>query len=251
MMREQITSRKNPLLQHIKKLLSNRSYRESCGEYAADGVKLLEEAIKWTPDSLRTVLVTKKVEIADLPDHVRLVEIPDDIMAQISPMEAPQGALFTCALPREQDFELPSRCLVLDGLQDPGNLGTILRTADAMEIPVVLTPGCADAYSHKVVRAAMGAVFRTGPLRATQEAVAAQCREKKIPLCVTALSERAEDIRTADLTEAALVIGSEGRGAGAYFLDRADRELIIPMSARCESLNAAIAAAIVMWEMRR
>lgn len=251
MMRELITSRKNPLLQHIKKLLSNRSYRESCGEYAADGVKLLDEAIRWIPDSLRTVLVTKKVEIKNLPDHVRLVEIPDDIMAQISPMEAPQGALFTCALPRQEAFDLPQRCLVLDGLQDPGNLGTILRTADAMEIPVVLTPGCVDAYSHKVVRASMGAVFRTKPLWADHETVAMQCAENQIPLCVTALSERAVDIRTAELTEAALVIGSEGCGASPYFLDRADKELIIPMSPRCESLNAAIAAAIVMWEMRR
>ena len=251
MMREQITSRKNPLLQHVKKLLSNRSYRESCGEYAADGIKLLDEAIKWTPEALRTVLVTRKVVPENLPDHVRLVEIPDDIMAQISPMEAPQGALFTCALPREEAFELPRCCLVLDGLQDPGNLGTILRTADAMDIPVVLTPGCADAYSHKVVRASMGAVFRTKPLWADHETVADQCLEKKIPLCVTALSERAVDIRSADLNKVALVIGSEGRGAGPYFLERADKELIIPMSERCESLNAAIAAAIVMWEMRR
>ena len=251
MIREQITSRKNPLLQHVRKLLSNRSYRESGGEYAADGVKLLGEAVRWAPETLRTVLVTKKAEIGELPDHVRLVEIPEDVMAQISPMEAPQGALFTCALPQTAQFSLPTRCLVLDGLQDPGNVGTILRTADAMNLPVVLTPGCADAYSHKVVRASMGAVFRTEPLWASHEAVAAQCKEKKIPLCVTALSERAVDIRTAALKEAALVIGSEGRGAGAYFMEQADQELIIPMSERCESLNAAIAAAIVMWEMTR
>lgn len=251
MMREQITSRKNPLLQHVKKLLANRSYRESCGEYAADGVKLLDEAIKWAPETLRTVLVTKKVQIDHLPDHVRLVEIPDDVMAQISPMETPQGALFTCALPQAAEFQLPDRCLVLDGLQDPGNVGTILRTADAMDLPVVLTPGCADAYSHKVARASMGAVFRTKPLWASHEIVAAQCKEKSVPLCVTALSERAIDIRTADLTKAALVIGSEGRGASAFFLEQADQELIIPMSSRCESLNAAIAAAIVMWEMTR
>lgn len=251
MIREQITSRKNPLLQHVRKLLSSRSYREECGEYAADGTKLLDEAIKWAPESLRTVLVTAKVEVANLPGHVRLVEIPDDVMAQLSPMEAPQGALFTCALPKTEDGVLPSCCLVLDGLQDPGNVGTILRTADALDIPVVLTPGCADAYSHKVVRASMGAVFRTKPLWMKQEAVVAQCIEQKIPLCVTALSERAVDVRAADLSKAALVIGSEGRGAGAYFLEHADQELIIPMSQRCESLNAAIAAAIVMWEMRR
>ena len=146
---------------------------------------------------------------------------------------------------------MKDRCLILDGIQDPGNLGTILRTADALEIPVVLTPGCADVYNQKTVRAAMGAVFRTKPQWASPEQIAALCREKQIPLYVTALSERAVDLREADLDRAALVIGSEGRGVGEYFLSHADRELIIPMSARCVSLNAAIAAAIVMWEMRR
>lgn len=251
MMREKITSRKNPLLQHVRKLLSSRSYREQCGEYAADGVKLLEEAVKWIPDALHTVLVTSKVCPEHLPEHVRLVEIPDDVMEQISPMQTPQGALFTCLLPETQSFALPKRCLVLDGVQDPGNLGTILRTADAMEIPVVLTPGCADPCSHKVVRASMGAVFRTPPMWADREEIVARCQETRTPLCVTALSERAMDLRQADLSEACVVIGSEGRGVGEYFLAQADRELIIPMSSRCESLNAAVAATIVLWEMRR
>ena len=130
-------------------------------------------------------------------------------------------------------------------------MGTILRTADAMEIPVILTPGCADAYNPKTVRATMGAVFRTKPQFAQPEQLAAMCKKKNIPLYVTALSDRAVDLRDADLTKAALVIGSEGRGAGEFFLQHADRELIIPMNPKCESLNAAIAAAIVMWEMKR
>ena len=251
MMRERITSRKNPLLQHVRKLLSSRSYREKCGEYAADGVKLLEEAVKWAPETLQTVIVTADVNPGSLPEQVRLVEVPDDIMQSVSPMEAPQGALFVCALPEIRGLEMDERCLVLDGIQDPGNLGTILRTADALEVPVVLTPGCADAYNPKTVRATMGAVFRTRPRWASQEQIVGYCKEKSIPLYVTALSDRAVDLREADLSKAAMVIGSEGRGVGEFFLTHADRELIIPMSARCESLNAAIAAAIVMWEMKR
>lgn len=251
MREEVITSRKNPLLQHVRKLLSSRSYREKSGEYAADGTKLLEEAIRWAPQRLRTVLVTRDVAVKDLPPQTRLVVIPDDVMAQISPMQAPQGALFTCAMPEQGNWELPARCLVLDGIQDPGNLGTILRTADALEIPVVLTPGCADAYNHKTVRATMGAVFRRPPQWAEQSLVAEQCREKHIPLFVTALSPRAVDLRQGDLRRGAVVIGSEGRGAGEFFLNHADQELIIPMNPRCESLNAAIAAAIVMWEMAK
>lgn len=251
MTRESVTSRKNPLLQHIRKLLNSRSYREETGEYAADGIKLLEEAVKWVPNALHTVLVTRTAQLPDLPDHVRVVEIPDDIMAQISPMEAPQGALFTCALPAERTLQIKAQCVILDGIQDPGNLGTILRTADAMEVPVILTPGCADAYSHKTVRASMGAVFRSQPQWAQQQTVADLCKEQGIPLLVTALTDRAADVRQTDLKKAALVIGSEGRGAGEFFLSRADREIIIPMNPRCESLNAAVAAAIVMWEMKR
>lgn len=251
MTREIITSRKNPLLQHIRKLLNSRSYREQQGEYVADGIKLLDEAVKWAPETLRTVLVTKDVVLPILPEQVRLVEIPDDIMAQVSPMEAPQGALFTCALPAMDELHLQDQCLILDGIQDPGNLGTILRTADAMDVPVVLTPGCADAYNHKTVRASMGAVFRSRPQWASHETVAAACKEREIPLCVTALSDRAVDVRQAALKKAALVIGSEGKGVGEFLLSHAEQELIIPMSDRCESLNAAIAAAIVLWEMKR
>lgn len=251
MKEEVITSRKNPLLQHVRKLLSSRSYREKMGEYAADGTKLLEEAIRWIPQDLRTVLLTRDVTVSNLPSHVRVVVIPEDVMAQVSPMQTPQGALFTCAMPVQGQQELQPQCLVLDGIQDPGNLGTILRTADALEIPVVLTPGCADAYNHKTVRATMGAVFRRPPQWMEQKDVVEQCRDKKIPLYVTALSPRAVDLRRADLRRGALVIGSEGRGAGAYFLEQADQELIIPMNPRCESLNAAIASAIVMWEMAK
>ena len=250
MIRERITSRKNPLLQHVRKLLTSRSYREKSGEFAADGVKLLSEVVKWAPETLRTVLVTASIEVGELPAQARLVEIPDDVMEQISPMEAPQGALFTCALPAQETFVPSDRMLVLDGIQDPGNLGTILRTADALEIPVVLTPGCADAYNPKTVRATMGAVFRSRPQWAEQEVLLETCRKQGIPLYVTALSDRAVDLRQADLHRAAMVIGSEGRGAGEFFLNHADQELIIPMNPRCASLNAAIAAAIVMWEMK-
>ena len=141
--------------------------------------------------------------------------------------------------------------LLLDGIQDPGNIGTILRTADALEIPVVLLEGCADPYSHKVVRASMGAVFRTPVVQSTWEEVREACSRAGIPLAVTALTDRAKDIREADLSTMAVVIGSEGRGVRKEILENADRELIIPMNPRCESLNAGIAAAICMWQMKR
>ena len=245
---EKISSRKNPLLQQVKKLLTSKKEREATGLFVADGTKLLQEAVKFYP-GLDTVILAEGVQ-AEVPDHVRLVEVPGDVMASISPMESPQGALFLCRLPEKTEFLPRPGMLMLDGIQDPGNIGTILRTADALEIPVVLLEGCADPYSHKVVRASMGAVFRTPVVQTTWEKAKAACDAAGIPVAVTALSDRARDIRQADLSRMAVVIGSEGRGVRREVLESAGAELIIPMNPRCESLNAAIAATICMWEMK-
>ena len=249
MMEQVITSRKNPLLQQVRKLLSSRKAREEAGLYAADGIKLLGEAVRYCP-GLDTVILSEGVE-AELPETVRLIRVPEDVMASVSPMETPQGALFLCRLPEKKTFVPTPGMLLLDGIQDPGNLGTILRTADALDIPVALLEGCADPYSHKVVRASMGAVFRVQPVLTAWEEAKQKCRQAGMPIGVTALSERAKDLRQADLRSMAVVIGSEGRGVRQEILDSADAELIIPMNPHCESLNAAVAATIVLWQMKQ
>lgn len=242
-----ITARKNPLLQQVRKLLSSRKERENAGLFVADGTKLLQEAVTYWP-GLDTVILSDGVE-AELPDHVKLVRVPQDVMASISPMETPQGALFLCRLPEKTAFKPQKGMLILDGIQDPGNLGTILRTADALDVPVVLLEGCADPFGHKVVRASMGAVFRVPPVRSTWEEAKAGCAAAGIPIGVTALSDRAKDLRESKLKDMAVVIGSEGQGVRKEILESADAELIIPMNPHCESLNAAVAATIVLWEM--
>lgn len=246
---ERITSRKNPFLQQVRKLLASRKERQNAGLFVADGVKLLEEAVKWYP-GLDTVIISDGVEVS-VPEKVRVVSVPEDVMRSISPMETPQGALFVCRLPEEKPFVAAGGMLLLDGIQDPGNLGTILRTADALEVPVALLEGCADPYSHKVVRASMGAVFRTPVMQTTWALAQRYCEQAGIPVAVTALSSRAQDLRQVRLDTMAMVIGSEGRGVRPEILENADAELIIPMNSRCESLNAAIAAAIVMWQTKQ
>lgn len=248
-MTERITSRKNPLLQQVKKLFASRREREMAGLFAADGVKLLEEAVKYCP-GLETVILSDEVD-ASLPEQVRLIRVPRDVMESISPMAAPQGAVFLCRLPEKKLFSPKPGMLLLDGIQDPGNLGTILRTADALDVTVVLLEGCADPYSHKVVRASMGAVFRTPVVTASWEQVSSACREAGIPVAVTALEDGAVDIRHAELSRMAVVIGSEGQGVRREILESAGEKLIIPMNPHCESLNAAVAAAITMWQMKQ
>ena len=247
-MEQRITSRKNPYLQQVKKLLTSKKAREEAGLFVSDGVKLLQEAVRYYP-GLDTVILSDGVE-AQLPQQVRCIRVPEDVMESISPMNSPQGALFVCRLPQKQDFIPQKGMLLLDGIQDPGNLGTILRTADALDIPAVLLEGCADPYSHKVVRSSMGAVFRRPVIQAPWQQVLRSCAEAGIPVGVTALSDRAKDLRTAPLETMAVVIGSEGQGVRQQILDSADGELIIPMNPHCESLNAAVAAAIVMWQMK-
>lgn len=243
-----ITSRKNPLIQQVRRLLSSRKEREQTGLFVSDGTKLLEEAIKWYP-GLQTVLRTEDVQL-QLPDRVEDVLISRELMAYISPMEAPQGALFVCRLPEKQAFAPKPGMLLLDGIQDPGNIGTILRTADAFGIPVALLEGCADPYSHKVVRSSMGAVFRSPVVQTTWEEARSACEAAGIHIAVTALTDTARDIRQAPVHTMAVVIGSEGQGARGQILQQATKQLIIPMESRCESLNAAVAAAIVMWQMK-
>ncbi len=246
-MEMRITSRKNPYLQQVKKLLSSRKAREEAGLFVADGTKLLAEAVRYWP-GLDTVILSDGVE-ADLPENVRVLRVPADVMESISPMATPQGAVFVCRLPEPKALSVKAPMLLLDGIQDPGNLGTILRTADALGVQTVLLEGCADPFSHKVVRASMGAVFRRPVLQSTWREVSTALEHAGIPVAVTALSDKSVDIRTADLPSMAVVIGSEGQGVRQEILDAAAHQLIIPMDPHCESLNAAIAAAIVLWQM--
>lgn len=245
---ELITSRQNPLLVHIRKLQGSRSYRTSCGEFVAEGTKLLEEAVRWWP-GLKTVVFREGLSVGDLPESVRQVAVPEDVLKSISTVDTPQGAIFLCALPTPEKAELCPGMLLLDGIQDPGNLGTILRTADALGVRVALLDGCADPYNFKTVRASMGAVFRMKIPQLTAEEALSQCEKKRLVLTATAMNDKARDIRTADFSRAVTIIGSEGRGVRPALLNAAQQSVIIPMQAHCESLNAGVAAAIVMWQM--
>lgn len=245
-----ISSRKNPLLQQTRRILTSRREREETGLFAGEGTKLLAEAVRYAPEWLHTVFLAEGVE-QETPEHVRRVRLPRELLDSLSTMDAPQGAIFLCRMPEEPEFVPKPGTLLLDGLQDPGNLGTILRTADALGTSVVLLEGCADRFSPKTVRATMGALFRRPAYRMDWKAARDAFHQAGIPIAVTALSPRAEDIREADVSKMAVVIGSEGRGVRPEVLEQADRELIIPMDPHCESLNAAVAATIVLWQMRK
>lgn len=250
---ETITSRQNPLCTHLRKLSSSAAYRRQCGEFLCDSPKLLQEALLWGSE-LHTVVVTAGTEAPPLPKGVRLVEVPADVMRSVSPMETPQGTLFTCAIHTEPLPETLAgrRYVVLDTLQDPGNVGTILRTADAFHADgMFLVNGCADLYNPKTLRATMGAVFRCPVWTVGVEELSALLKRSGIPLYGAALREDTLDARAADYSRCAIAIGSEGRGLTEDVLALCDRTIKIPMSEHCESLNAAAAATVLLWEAAR
>lgn len=252
---ERITSRQNSLCTHLRRLAASASYRRRCGEFLCDSPKLLKEAQLWRADLLRTVLFTEGSELPDeLPENIRLVQVPESVMESVSPAKTPQGVLAVCAM---LPAELPERLdgkhyVILDGVQDPGNVGTILRTADAFWADgVFLLNACADLYGPKTVRASMGAVFRCPVWSCTPERLKTLLDDSDIPLYGAAVREDTRDVRDVDYSRAAVAIGSEGQGLSRELLELCTRTVKIPMSVHCESLNAAAAAAALLWEMAR
>ena len=249
---EVVTSRQNNIIKHVRKLASDRKYRRTCGEFLCEGPKMLAEAERWgfIP---KLIIATDAAQLQQWEGRAaKTVLVDGELLAYAAETETPQGLLFTCEIPETAEGLPGERLLVLDGVQDPGNVGTILRTADAFGADaLVLLPGCADPWSPKVVRSTMGACFRLPILTCTLQELAELLTEKEIPLYATALREDTQDIRDADLTRAAVVIGSEGRGVSEQVLQACELTLKIPMRERCESLNAAMAAGIVLWEAWR
>ncbi len=253
MERESITSRANPLLARVRKLNSRRAFRREEGAFAAEGPKLLAEALRWGGE-LETVICAPGVELPELPEGTRVAEVGDSLLASVADTQSPQGIVFIC---KGKALSVPGRLtggryLLLDGVQDPGNVGTIWRTADAFGTDgLLLCEGCADPWNPKTVRATMGAVFRLPVYECALETAAERLAAAGLPLYAAALRDDTADVRELDLGRCAVAIGSEGRGVSQRTLELCERTVKIPMSPRCESLNAAVAAAVVLWEMAR
>ena len=246
---EILTSRQNKTVAHIRKLGNDKAYRHSCGEAVCDGLKLLQEAAMWGVEITSVLWVGESA--MELPSSVKQYSVSAELLDYASPLKNSHGPLFTFRMPK-WECSAPGRCLVLETVQDPGNLGTIIRTANALNMnSIILTGDCADVYNPKTVRAAMGAVFRQRVLVMERSEMRSYLSDHGMSLYGAALSDASRDIRTVSLEKAAVAIGSEGKGLSSRFLELCDGEIIIPMNEQCESLNAGVAAAIVMWELCR
>lgn len=247
---DRITSRKNTVITHLRALGAESAYRVASGEYLCDGYKLLDEAVK-SGAAITSILWKEGGARAEIACD-RQYSAPPELFDYASPMKNSPGPLFSVRRGVWGTSDPVRSAIVLENVRDPGNVGTVLRTASAFSVDaVVLVGDCADCFSPKTVRATMGAIFRQRVLTLSHEELAPWLKEQGLKLYGAALSERATDVRKVNITHSAIAVGSEGHGLSRELLTLCDGEIIIPMDARSESLNAAVAASVLMWEMAR
>ncbi|MEG1632491.1 MAG: RNA methyltransferase [Oscillospiraceae bacterium] len=247
---EKISSRKNQYIARLRALAADGNLRRETGETVLDGEKLLLEAL--TGGIAVTSVLWSGEPKMPLPANILQYTAPRELVEYASPVKSSPGPVFTLRLPRLPLPTRPSRVLVLENVQDPGNVGTVIRAAAALGVAaVVLCGDCADPWSPRTARAAMGASFRLPVAETDIAGLAAMLASWGLPLYGAALSKTAEDIRAVQLSRSAVAIGNEGRGLSAELLELCEKKLIIPMTPGSESLNAAMAATLVIWEMVR
>ena len=249
---ERIVSRHNPLIRRFRQLSRDRAFRREAGEFVCDGTKLLDEALA-NGIGIGAVLLRESGARPDLSalGDAPVYEASDEVFSWVSPLENSPGPTFTARFPDLPEGR-PVRVMVLENVQDPGNVGTVVRTAAAMGCGlVILTGECADPYNPKTVRSAMGALFRQPLAELTLRELKDKLDGWSLPLYGAALCPDAEDVRSLSLGRAAIAVGNEGRGLSEELLSMCEKKIIIPMTPGSESLNAAVAASILLWEAAR
>jgi RNA methyltransferase, TrmH family len=246
-----IESIQNPKVKQWKKLLTKKE-RDKSGTFLVEGFHLVEEALKNT-ESVIEIIVSDKVGLPPRWDsrEIPVTTITEEISNSLSDTEAPQGIYAVC---RQVQIEVPEAktYLLIDAVQDPGNLGTMIRTADAAGIDaVVVGKGSVDVYNGKVLRSAQGSHFHlpiiTGDLHEWVE----RLHGKNISIYGTALEGAAAytDISTED--RFALLVGNEGNGVNKELLAKTDANLYIPIYGKSESLNVAVATGILLYFLKK
>ena len=255
-----ITSKDNELIKHIRKL-KDKKYRDESNEYVVEGVKLVEEAVKENAKIKQIIVCEDTTRTYEIPTHIMLeiakyecISVSDKIFNIITQVTNPQG-IMAIIEKNAQDTQIDYTqdiIVALDDVQDPGNLGTILRTVDSIGLnQIIVSKGTADAFNSKVVRSTMGAIFRIKIIEVEELAQAIkEMRKHHFKLMVTSLQTE-NSIYDIDFNKKIIVIGNEANGVSKEIQDMADEKAKIPMLGRTESLNASVAAGVVMYEYVR
>ena len=251
-----ITSKDNEIIKNIRKL-KEKKFRDLNNEYVVEGIKMIREAIKEEAVIHLIVVCEENVESGTI-DKKLLYEIAKyeciyvnkKIFSLISDVQNPQVIKKRNS---EEDINYKEDMIVvLDGIQDPGNLGTILRTIDSTGLKqVIVSKETADAYNPKVVRSTMGAIFRVNIIESDHLLETLKNMKKHKFKIMAASIEAQNSIYDADYNKTAVVIGNEANGVSKEILEYADEKVKIPMLGKTESLNASVATAIILYEYVR
>ncbi len=253
-----ITSKENRIVKQMRSL-ARRKAREEEKCYLAEGVRICREALRDSVESLVYVAVSEEFAAKDdgllaaVPEDIPIYQLPDSLFQAVCDTQTPQGIAAVLKIPEYGDitYDNMNFVLVLDGVSEPGNLGAMIRTAEAAGVDaVLLIKGCADLYNPKTVRATMGSILRIPCIQRMEPALLHTLKEAGFTVAATAL-EQSVPLEAANITgKRALIIGSEAFGVSEDVLRQADMAVRIPMEGRVESLNAAVAAGIAMYHLR-
>lgn len=249
---EFINSLENNTIKKIKKL-KQRKYREEEKKFLAEGRKFLD--FNYEPELI--ILKDGFEEFENISTKIekfncRKIIVNDKIFRELTSQENSQGVILVYPYCESDITKLQENIIVLDKVQDPGNLGTIIRVADASGFrDIILTKGSVDCYNEKCVRSSMGSIFNMNIVYMEEDSLLQYLKEKNYKLHVTALEKNSIEYTKMSLSEKnAIVFGSEGNGVSRNFLESADESVIIPIYGSAESLNVAMASGIIMYKVR-
>ena len=255
-----LSSKDNAQIKNAVKLKKSAKYRRQTGLFIAEGLRVCTDALR-SGAEVETLFVTAQAAQKNTDEIAALVnaaqksyEVTPEIFSLLSDTQTPQGVLCVIkALDKSADFDTiknGGKFLALDNVQDPNNLGTILRSAEAFGVDgVIMSADCCDIFNPKVVRGSMGAVFRLAVLITDSLSAWFSCHPQLHTYAAVVQSSAAKVTETVFKTPCAVVVGNEGNGIKPETLRACEHLITIPMNGKAESLNASVAAAILIWEM--
>lgn len=237
-----ITSVTNNTIKYLTKL-KQRKFRENEGKFLVEGEHLVEEAKK--NNLLEKVI---KLENSQFYFDIDSITVSKEVMKKLSDLDTPPNIIGLCKMKEEKKFN--DKIVILDGIQDPGNLGTIIRSCVAFGVDtIILSLNTVDLYNPKVVRATQGMLFKVNVIRKDLMDIIKEIKNNNIPVYTTNV-ENGENIKDVDETgKYALIVGNEGQGVSGEVSNLADKRIYIPMKKEVESLNVAVATSILLYEL--
>ncbi|MDQ0208069.1 TrmH family RNA methyltransferase [Alkalicoccobacillus murimartini] len=249
---KRIDSSKNELIKQWKKLHKKRG-REKSGQFLIEGHHLIEEALR-AGIEVHAMIMTEEVILPSswVVDEGKLVLTTTSVMKELCETESPQGVAAICSLPTDTDLSPQlGKYLLIDRVQDPGNIGTLIRTADAVGLDgVILEKGSVDIYNSKVVRASQGSIFHVPIVKGDLLEWIHEFKRVGVPVFGTALEQASSYSAIQPQKNFALILGNEGEGVNKELLDNSDQNLYIPIYGQAESLNVSVAAGILLYHLR-